>query len=86
MQSPLCRCPEDALVVLVLTTVTMVLLPRQELELEWEGVRDLTAIVKALKNHKSLTRLTLTHNEARFWVIRVLCSFLWQKNRPLRYR
>jgi len=36
----------------------------QELELEWEGVRDLKSIALALKEHRSLTRLNLTHNEA----------------------
>lgn len=38
---------------------------QQELELEWEGVRDLGSIAKALAEHKSLTRLNLTHNEVR---------------------
>ncbi|CAM9307083.1 unnamed protein product [Scytosiphon promiscuus] len=35
----------------------------KELELEWEGVRDLSSIAQALADHKSLTRLNLTHNE-----------------------
>eukprot|EP00903_Cladosiphon_okamuranus_P008495 g8162.t1 len=35
----------------------------KELELEWEGVRDLSSIAEALAEHKSLTRLNLTHNE-----------------------
>ncbi|CAM9435951.1 unnamed protein product [Laminaria digitata] len=35
----------------------------KELELEWEGVRDLSSIASALAEHKSLTRLNLTHNE-----------------------
>ncbi|CAM9647757.1 unnamed protein product [Ectocarpus sp. 12 AP-2014] len=35
----------------------------RELELEWEGVRDLSSIAQALGEHKSLTRLNLTHNE-----------------------
>lgn len=74
-ENTLRRCDGGVLADFVLT---MMLLPRQELELEWEGVRDLTAIVKALKNHKSLTRLNLTHNEVRVWEIRVwyLVSYL----------
>eukprot|EP00752_Nemacystus_decipiens_P015198 g13533.t1 len=35
----------------------------KELELEWEGVRDLSSIAQALAEHRSLTRLNLTHNE-----------------------
>ncbi|CAM9432345.1 unnamed protein product, partial [Choristocarpus tenellus] len=35
----------------------------KELEVEWEGVRDLANVTLSLATHKSLTRLCLTHNE-----------------------
>ncbi|CAM9972070.1 unnamed protein product, partial [Discosporangium mesarthrocarpum] len=35
----------------------------KELELEWEGVRDLTNVALSMASHKSLVRLNLTHNE-----------------------
>lgn len=42
-----------------------ILVHTQELEVEWEGLRDLKSISKGLAEHKSLVRLNLTHNEVR---------------------
>ncbi|CAM9679517.1 unnamed protein product, partial [Sphacelaria rigidula] len=35
----------------------------QELEVEWEGVRDLSSIARGLTDHRSIVRLNLTHNQ-----------------------
>ena len=55
---------------------------KKELELTWEGIRDLSSIAQALADHNSLTRLNLTHNEVSLdhlrlslgWAIAELCE------------
>lgn len=36
---------------------------KKELELTWEGIRDLSSIAQALADHNSLIGLNLAHNE-----------------------